>query len=54
MDKLTYKEIELLQYIVRVYTNEMGDPSLEIESLKNKLIKIRTQLEYESKNEHKG
>lgn len=45
MKTLTYKEIELLQYTLKVYSFETGDDSLEITSLKNKLIAMRAQLE---------
>ena len=46
MKTLTYAEIELLQYTLKVYSFETGDDSLEIISLKNKLIAMRAQLEY--------
>ncbi len=45
MKQLTYAEIELLQYTLKVYSFETGDDSLEIISLKNKLIAMRSQLE---------
>ena len=45
MKQLTYAEIELLQYTLKVYSFETGDDSLEITSLKNKLIAMRSQLE---------
>lgn len=46
MKQLTYAEIELLQYTLKVYSFETGDDSLDITSLKNKLIAMRSQLEY--------
>ena len=45
MKQLTYAEIELLQYALRVYIFETDNDSLEITSLKNKLIAMRAQLE---------
>ena len=45
MKQLTYAEIELLQYTLKVYSFETGDDSLEITSLHNKLIAMRSQLE---------
>lgn len=45
MKQLTYAEIELLQYTLKVYSFETGDTSLEIDSLHNKLIAMRAQLE---------
>ena len=45
MKQLTYAEIELLQYTLKVYSFETGDDSLDITSLKNKLIAMRSQLE---------
>ena len=50
MKTLTYAEIELLQYTLKVYSFETGDTSLEIDSLRNKLIAMRAQLEYSSKH----
>ena len=45
MKTLTYKEIELLQYALRVYMFESNNSSDEYKSLQNKLIAMRAQLE---------
>jgi len=45
MKELKYSEIELLQYIIKVYMFETNDNSIEVISLKNKLIAMRSELE---------
>ena len=46
MKQLTYAEIELLQYALKVCMFETGSESKDLLSLKNKLIAMRAQLEY--------
>lgn len=45
MKQLTYAEIELLQYALKVCMFETGSECKEFISLKNKLIVMRSELE---------
>jgi hypothetical protein len=46
MKTLTYAEIELLQYTLLCHMRDSGNESSNLKSLYNKLIAMRSQLEY--------
>ena len=45
MKQLTYAELELLQYTLKMYMNNNDDNRDYLKSLSNKLIAMRSQLE---------
>jgi hypothetical protein len=49
MKQLTYTEIEVLQYTLRMYMNERSNGDL-LYPLHNKLIAMRAELEYPHNN----